>query len=88
MPGANCAFPSCGVSRRHSGVGIFQIPKRNDTFHMEWRENLLAVLKKYRVVDKVFKERMSSGNVYICEKHFVAKDIEFTSEYILVLKNI
>ena len=50
MPGANCAFPGCGMSRKQEGVGIFKIPTRNDSFYNEWRKNLLEVLIKYRVV--------------------------------------
>lgn len=80
MPGANCAFPRCGVSRNYVGVGIFKVPSRNDIFYMEWRKNLLGILTKYRVVDKDFKKRIEKGNVYICERHFVDEDIERTSK--------
>ena len=35
MPGANCSFPECSVSRRrkYHGIAIFQIPRRKDDFH-------------------------------------------------------
>ena len=62
MPGANCAFPGCGMSRKQ-GVGIFKIPTRNDSFYNGWQKNLLDVLIKYRVVDKCFKKRINEGKV-------------------------
>ena len=80
MPGANCAFPGCGVSRNYKGVGIFKIPNRNDSFYNELRKNLLDVLLKYRVADKNFKKRIDEGKVYLCERHFVDQDIERTSK--------
>lgn len=80
MPGANCAFPSCGVARHHVGVGIFKIPTRNDEFHNNWRKKIIDVVTKYRVADKDLKQRLVDGKVYVCEKHFLPNDIEFTSE--------
>ena len=54
MPGANCAFPECTVSRtaKYQGIGILQIPMRNDDFHVSWRNNIVTVLEWYRVMDK------------------------------------
>ena len=85
MPGANCVLPGCGVSRHSNfkGVGIFQISRRES--NKEWRTNLLGVISKYRSIDKYLKERIDSGNIYICERHFLPEDIEFTSEFILLL---
>ena len=42
MPGKNCAFPGCGVScsYKYKGVSIFQIPMRNDEFHLNWRKEI------------------------------------------------
>ena len=85
MPGANCAFPGCGMSRKQKGVGIFKIPTRNDSFYNEWRKNLLDVLIKYRVVDKCFEKRINEGKVYLCERHFIELDIEQTSKFVIVL---
>ena len=81
MPGANCAFPECTVSRtaKYQGIGIFQIPMRDDDFHVSWRNNIVAVLARYRVMDKAVRERVLTGKIYICERHFKTEDIEFTS---------
>ena len=55
MSGANCAFPEYTVSRtaKYQGIGIFQIPMRDDDFHVNCRNNIVAVLRWYRVMDKV-----------------------------------
>ena len=62
MPGANCAFPECTVSRtaKYQGIGIFQIPMRDDDFYVSWRNNIVAVLGRYRVVRAV-RERVLTG---------------------------
>ena len=77
MPGANCAFPECTVSRtaKYQDIGIFQIPMRDDDFLVSWRNNIVAVLGRYRVV----RERILTGKIYVCERHFKTEDIEFTS---------
>ena len=69
MPGANCAFAECSVSitAKHHGIGIFQIPMRDDDFQFNWRNNIVALLGRDRVVDKAAKERILAGKIYICE---------------------
>ena len=81
IPGANCAFLECTVSRRakYQGIGIFQIPMRDDDFHVSWRNNIVTVLGQYRVMDKAVKELILTGKIDICERHFKTEDVEFTS---------
>ena len=81
MPGPNCAFSECIVSRtaKYQGIGIFQIPMRDNDFHVSWRNNIAKVLRRYRVMDKAVRERILTGNIYICERHFKTGDMEFTS---------
>ena len=71
MPGANCAFPECTVSRtaKYQGIGILKIPMRNNDFHVSWRNNIVAVLEWYRVMDKAVRECILTGKIYICERH-------------------
>ena len=87
MPGRNCAFPQCTVSftKKHEGISLFQIPTRKDEFYTNWRNNIVQVLDRFRKVDKSLSERISAGNVYICERHFTADDIEYTSELFFIL---
>ena len=83
MPGADCAFPNCGVTRREkfASLAIFQVPNRTGEFYRKWRKDILDVLLKYREVEATLRERLSSGKVYICERHFHPEDIVFTSKF-------
>ena len=83
MPGANCAFPDCGVTRREkfASLAIFQVPNRTGDFYTKWRKDILDVLLKYRGVDSILRERLKSGKVYVCERHFQPEDIVLTSKF-------
>ena len=75
MPGANCVFPGCGVSR-HSNfkyVEVFQISRRGNG--NEWRTNLLGVISKYRSIDKYLKELINTEK--LCRETLFPGDIEF-----------
>ena len=80
MPGANCAFPESTVSRtaKYQGTRTFQIPMRDDDFHVNWRNNIVAVLGRYRVMEKAVRECILTGKIYICERHFKTEEIELT----------
>ena len=82
MTGANCAFPGCHVTRTKKYKGI-----RKDEFYSEWRKSILNVLRKYRSFKQTdLDERVSKGDIYICERHYVEDDFEFTSKltYIII----
>ena len=98
MPGANCVFPNCGTNRRwnwnisdrrleleYDGIGIFRISQRKSPFYSAWREEVITIIKKYRVVDKSLKRQIDSWNISICERHYKQDDIEFTSRLLHVL---
>ena len=38
-----------------------------------------AIIKKYRVLDAAFYQRLEKGNVYVCERHYAPEDIEQSS---------
>ena len=82
MGGSNCFLPGCPVSRtvNYRDVSLFRIPMRSGEFYQRWRDNMIAVLKKYREFDKTIKERLQKGEIYVCERHFAPEDIELTSE--------
>ena len=64
---------------KYQGIGIFQIPMKDDDFHVSWRNNIVTVLGQYRVMDKAVKELILTGKIDICERHFKTEDVEFTS---------
>ena len=82
MPGANCALPQCGTTRRekYESVGIFQVSQRTSERYVAWKKAVYDVVSKYREEDRAFKKQIEAGNVWICEKHYKPEDIEFTSK--------
>ena len=78
MPGENCAFPQCPISRnkKYEGIGLFKLPGYPGPFHDEWRRKLLPVLFKYREADKELKERAAKKRIWFCERHFTQEYID------------
>jgi len=72
MPGKNCCFPQCTVSQtqRHAGIKLFKVTTRKDEFHSNWRKKVINIISRYRVLDKIFYDRLENGRVFICEKHY------------------
>ena len=48
---------------------------------MAKKYRVLYVVKKYRVLDGKFKRQIESVNVFICERHYESKDIEYTNKF-------
>ena len=84
MPGANCAIYGCGTSRKHTGVGIFQIPKGDDELSTKTREEWLKVILRDREADKNLKQQIANRSLYVCEKHFEENLIE-SCKYISII---
>ena len=79
----NCVFPQCSVQRipKYDGIGLFEITRRKGDFYVQWRNNLIAEISRYRVIDKALQHRLDHGKVFICELHFRPEDIEPTGKY-------
>lgn len=77
MPGANCSIYNCYTSRteKFKGVAIFKVPAGKDEFNSNWREKLICIITKDRVVDKNLRKQIEENRVYICEKHYDAEQI-------------
>lgn len=81
---ANCVLPMCGVQRipKYAGIGIFKVTTRKGEFYEDWRQKLINVILKYRVMsEKDLRTRIFGTGIYICERHFLPKEIECTSKY-------
>jgi hypothetical protein len=72
MPGDNCSILGCPVSRRakYKGIGIYKVPSGDGKFETSWREKLVAVIIRNRVVDSALKERIASRKLHICQRHY------------------
>ena len=75
MVGCNCSIYGCNTSRRHVGLAIFKIPKPSNAFNTEWRENVLKVVLKDRVLDSQLKKQVMTSNVYVSEKHYLGEEM-------------
>ena len=78
MTGGNCSIFGCNTSGRieFAGTSLLRVTKGKDPFSTQWREKLIAVITKHRVVDERLKEQIRKVNLFICEKHFESSDIE------------
>ena len=81
MPGKNCYITGCPVSQteKYKGIILYRITTRKDLFYSKWRENILAVIKRYRKFDDVFERRIQNGRAFICDRHYKEDDFEKTS---------
>ena len=60
MPGVNCSVYNCGI------------PSAKDDAHRRWRDEWLGEIKKTRD----FIRQINDYQIYTCEKHFDAEEIE------------
>ena len=74
MPGENCCIVGCGTSRREKNVGIWKLPTPSTPARAKWREELLRIITRDRVVDDDFKRLRDKDRLHICQKHFADKD--------------
>ena len=84
MTGGNCCIPGCPTSRRPAfkGIALFTITQRKGQFYVNWRDDIITVLRKYREFDALFRKQLASGNVFICENHYAPSEIELLGMYI------
>lgn len=72
MPGDNCSIYGCTVSRRsnHKGVAIFKVPSGDTEFEKNWREKLVSIITRDRVIDAALRQRIDARKLYICQHHY------------------
>ena len=68
MPGANCSIIGCLVSRRqkYKGVSLFKVPSGKTEFDAKWRNQLIAVITKDRLIDSSLRVQIRNSNLCIC----------------------
>ena len=71
MPGVNCAIYGCNSSRgKNPEKSFFKIPLGNNDFDKSWKEKLVAVICKARVVDDNLRRQIDNSTLRICSDHF------------------
>ena len=70
MPGDNCSLYGCTVSRRskHKGIAIFKLPTGDTDFEKKWREKLISIITKDKVIDAALRERINCRKLFICQR--------------------
>ena len=68
-----CISTGCFTLRytNHKEIGIFKLPSRSGDFYKQWKNYFLSVLCKFREADDNLKKKISPGDIYFCERHFV-----------------
>ena len=79
MPCTNCSVWGCQVSlaEKYKGVSLFKVPSGNDTLSKNWRDKIISIITKDRVIDKDLRERINKGKLWVCQKHFKDEQINF-----------
>lgn len=72
MPGANCSIYGCSVSRRpeYKGLSLFKVPAGKSDFDKNWRDKLISIITKDRVIDNSLRGQIEKCNLHICQRHF------------------
>ena len=71
MVGCNCSIYGCTESRNKTKIfGFFKIPSKDDDYSKEWREKLIDIITRDRVVDSQLKQQIQKKNLFICERHY------------------
>ena len=92
MPGRNCCIPQCFSSDdafyKEAGVRFMTIPtlKRDD--YVAWKDEIVKILEKYRVLHREDYERIENGRMYVCTRHVLDKDVYATGKLFFKLAYI
>ena len=70
MPGANCSIYNCSTSRKDKGIAIFKNPAGDDDFNRKWRENLVNIITRDRVIDQNLQRQINENTLHTCEHHY------------------
>ena len=67
MPGKNCAFPKCSISRKDKGISLFKVltPDKTNDENIKWTKDLIDIILKYCVKDQSLIKCMQSYELYI-----------------------
>ena len=56
-------------------MSIFKIPSATNESKAKWGSELINIVTRDRELDEALKKRISSNNLYICERHFSSDQI-------------
>ena len=76
VPGANCSIFGCNTNKRHTGVGLFSLPRGDDELSKKNRSEWVRVITCSRQVDQDLPWQINMETLNVCLKHFEEKCVE------------
>ena len=70
MPGENCSIFNCHSSRAAPGISFFRVPTKDDEYSTNWRNKIVAVITRDRVIDGNLKRQIKNRTLHTCELHY------------------
>ena len=70
MPEANCSIFGFTTSRYTKDLAVLKVPGGDDEYNKRWREKLVNIVTKDRVVTPGLREQIQKRNIHICERNF------------------
>ena len=58
------------LQEKHLGIAIFRVPTGNDEWSTKWRNKMVVVITRDRVVDKDLRRQIESRTLRTCELHY------------------
>ena len=65
MPGSNCSIFGCPISRKTVGLAIIRVTQRADEYNSKWRDKLVNIITRDRVIDQSLKKQIEKKNLYL-----------------------
>lgn len=77
----NCSIQCCLLSRRskYKGISVPKVSSGDSDFETNWRNKLVVVTTRGRLVDAKLKDRINNERIFIYEQHF-RRDQYFENE--------
>ena len=72
---ANCSIHGCHSSRRpkYDVIGVYKVPSGNDEFVKNWREKLVFIITKDRVIDDHLRKRIERRKLDIHASYIIGQ---------------
>ena len=85
MPGANCSILGCTTYRIKGGLAIFQIPSGTDEYNTNWRNKLVNIITRDRVIDHDLQRQIDEGRLHTCELHYLENQLNKSEKRTLLI---
>ena len=70
MPRENCSIFNRHSFRAAPGISLFRLPRKDDEYSANWRNNIVAIITRDRVIDGNLKRAIKNQTLHTCELHY------------------